>query len=57
MKQNISGPMAVSIIVVVVLLLGVGLYRVFFYEKKITAEETRANMQKAQQQMQQRYNR
>jgi hypothetical protein len=57
MKQKISGPVAIGVIVVVSLLIIVGLYRSFVYEKKFTAEETKANMEKGQQQMRQRYGR
>jgi hypothetical protein len=57
MKQKISGPVAIGVIVVVSALILAGLCRNFFYEKKFTPEETRANMQKGQEQMRQRYGR
>ena len=46
MKQQISGPVGIAIGVIIIAVLIGFLYKQFFYEKKISPEETRAMMQK-----------
>ncbi|HZO90697.1 MAG TPA: hypothetical protein VFB38_20380 [Chthonomonadaceae bacterium] len=56
MKQKISGPVAVVVIVVAALAIVGGLYMTYFHETKLTPQESKARMEKGMQQMmQQRY--
>jgi uncharacterized membrane-anchored protein YhcB (DUF1043 family) len=54
MKQRISGPVAIGLIVIVAAVIIGGLYMKFFYEKQLTPEESKAKMEQGMK-MQDRY--
>jgi len=46
LKMNISGPVAVAVLVIAALAIGGGLYMRYFHETKLTPEQSRELMQK-----------